>query len=85
MSQLKFNGPAVSDSKSKAEILSNQYQKVFTKELNFLINLPSSHIPIMEEIVMTIAGVQKLLSNLNTRKAIGPDLIFTRALKEAAS
>ena len=39
----------------------------------------------MEDIVITTAGIHKLLSNLNTRKAVGPDLISTRVLKEAAS
>ncbi|KAK3732634.1 hypothetical protein QZH41_002190 [Actinostola sp. cb2023] len=57
VSQLKYNGLSATDSKSKAEFLSNQYQQVFTKEdLNTLPNLPTSNIPVMEDIVITTAG-----------------------------
>ena len=39
----------------------------------------------MNNIGITTGGVYKLLTNLNTRKAIGPDLMPTRVLKEASS
>lgn len=50
-----------------------------------LPDLPPSSIPTMNNIGITTGGVYKLLTNLNTPKAIGPDLMPTRVLKEASS
>ena len=85
VSQLKFNDQIASDAKSKAEVLSKQFQGVFTKEdLASFPSLPPCNVPIMDDIIITSEGVQKLLNNLNAKKANGPDMIPTRVLKEAA-
>ena len=84
-SPLKDNGVLVSDSKSKAEILNKQYQSVFSKEDPTIIPTPiEPPSPTMSEIVISREGVLKLLLDLKTSKATGPDNIPPRVLKEAA-
>jgi hypothetical protein len=74
------------DSKSKAEALNQQFVSVFTEEN--MTNQPElkgnpspdiSHLEISEE------GVKKLLSNVNPKKANGPDNIPNRVLKDCAT
>ncbi len=38
----------------------------------------------MPDIVVVVAGVENLLKNFNPKKAVGPDLLPTRMLKENA-
>ena len=83
---LEENGKTVTSGKEKANILSNHFQKVFTEE--DVTNIPThqpSAFPEMEAIHIDVNGVEKLLSQLNVNKAMGPDLIPTRILKEYAN
>ncbi len=84
ISPLKDNGILHTDSKSKAEILSNQFKSVFTKEnLDNIPKLPPEHrFPQMPQVQVTEKGVEKLLRNLKPNKASGPDNIPARILKE---
>ena len=74
-----------SDNKSKAGILNEQFQSVFTKENlnNFPIKGKSPYSPI-EDIKINSIGVHKLLKNLKPHKDIGPDPIPSFILKAAA-
>ena len=80
------NGAPVIHSIEKAQLLNDQFKSVFTSE--DLQNLPSKesspYLP-MPEIIITIPGVLKLLSEINPHKASGPDNIPALVLKETAS
>ena len=75
----------VSD-KEKAEILQEQFSRVFTKE-------PEGEIPFFEQrtdihitdVKISEEMVQKKLNELNTNKSCGPDEIHPRLLKELSS
>ncbi len=76
------NGELAIAGKTKAYILSNQYEQIFTKEdTNHKPPMGDSPYISMPDIVIVVAGVEKLLKNLNPKKAIGPDLLPTRMLK----
>ena len=60
-------------SKSKAEILNQQFQFVFTKDDNIPYILPSYH----PNLTFSVNGIQKLLQELKHGKAPGPDSIAT--------
>ena len=84
-SPLKENGPLVSDSKSKAEILRRQYKSVFSQETEDNIPEPNQpELPTMTEITVTEEGVLTLLLNLKVNKASGPDHIAAKIMKAAA-
>ncbi|MES9994057.1 MAG: reverse transcriptase family protein, partial [Candidatus Thiodiazotropha sp.] len=88
----------VTENKSKATILNLQFQSVFSqlsplrlgqlcieKVQDFLDNIPEnfkSKYPVMPEIIIDANGILKLLSNLKTDKAAGPDDIKPVVLKE---
>ena len=79
------SGEEVIDSKGKAEILNQQYDSVFTNEdLNTISEQDTKVAQIIERLHITTNGVCMLLKKLDPTKAIGPDLIPTRVLKEAA-
>ena len=60
--------------KSKAEILTEPFQSVFTKEnLNNCPNKRQSPYSTMEDIKINSKGVHKLLKNLKPHKATGSD------------
>ena len=46
-----------------------------------LPNIDGIFVPSMSDIVFTVSGIVKLLSNLNPAKASGPDLVAARILK----
>ena len=74
-----------SNIQSRANILNEQFKSVFTEE--DLTNIPdkgTSATPSMPEIKVDWKGVHKLLKNLKTHKATGPDSIQTFILKAAA-
>jgi hypothetical protein len=76
-------GNLVTDSKQKADMLSNQYKSVFTEEDHS--NMPDmgpSPYDDLAPLHIGLQGVEKQLSKLNDKKATGPDLIPTRVLKE---
>ncbi|XP_048575386.1 uncharacterized protein LOC5499458 [Nematostella vectensis] len=83
---LKEHGIVKTDSMSKAEILSNQFQQVFTQEdVASISSKGHGEIPMMGSISFNRDGVEKLLKTLNSKKASGPDKIPTTLLKETAS
>jgi hypothetical protein len=80
---LKEGSTLVSDSKSKAEMLNQQFTSVFTKDdTNGDTVLPGPSYPPIEALQIQTAGVEKLLKNLQPNKAAGPDHIPCRLLKE---
>ena len=79
---LKSNGKEATKAKEKAEVLGKQYKSVFTKEDTSSIPTLENSLPTMPKIVIESKGVEKLLSQLNPQKAIGPDQIPTRILKD---
>ena len=82
---LHNNGVLAASAKDKATILNNQYCSVFTKD---------THVPIpdkgpspfrsIDDISISVNGVEKLLNNLDPKTASGPDGITARFLKEEA-
>ena len=85
VSPLKQKGNLISDSKGKADILVEQVQSVFTKVKDSILpDLSNKKIPPMRNIIIESKGVEKLLSNLKTSKAVGPDIIPNIVLKSCA-
>ena len=71
------------DSKSKAELLNDQFKSVFTKE-NAQEPLPEVSEPKYPSIIdinIEVHGVMKLLTNLKINKASDPDSIANKVLK----
>ena len=74
-----------SDKTSKAEILNEQFQSVYTREDTSSIPAKGrSPNPPMTNITVTCNGIFKLLKNLKSSKDTGPDSIPAFILKEAA-
>ncbi len=85
VSGLEHNGELATTGKAKADVLSHQYEKIFSKEnTNYMLTMGDSPYISMPDIMIVVAGVEKLLKNLNPKKAIGSDLQPTRMLKENA-
>jgi hypothetical protein len=86
VSPLEDDGILATTGKAKAEALSRQYQRVFTKEdVSSIPDKGPSPYPSMHNIIVQEAGVEKLLNSLNPRKASGPDKLPTKLIKEHAS
>ena len=92
VSPLKIGGQLVTDAHGQAEALNQQFQSVFSKkspcspedfESRTGLSLDPGG-PTCTDITVTEEGVKKLLRNLKTRKATGPDGISPRILKELA-
>ena len=85
VSPLKKDGQLNSSSLSKAEILSQQFKSVFTKEDGSATpHLEGPSFPDIPLLHISPAGVAKLLLRLKVRKASGPDNVPARVLKELA-
>ena len=79
-------GSIISDNKSKADILNNQFSSVFTQEdLSNIPDIGYDRIPAIDSLSITTNGVAKQLSLLKTNKASGPDAIPPWFLKEYAA
>jgi len=83
---LKTNGANITSDKEKAETFADQFSSVFTREKDTdkVPDLPRSKIPTIPDITVSKEGVTKLLQELNTSKAAGPDAVANKALKMAA-
>ena len=81
----KKNGSGIAQSDfEKAEEFNGQFTDVFTKTVHTQVPLLDRSAPFMDEIVVTKEGVTKLLKGLNPSKALGPDELHPRVLKELA-
>ena len=86
VASLKENGRLHADPKDKGNILNRQYESTWTQEDTHDIPSPDGEpYPPMKDVHVSTEGVTKLLQKLNPAKAIGPDLLPTRFLKELAS
>ena len=79
-----MSGIAQSDSEKAAEF-NGQFTDVFTKSEHSQIPLLDKSAPFMEDIVVTKEGVTKLLKGMNPSRALGPDELQPRVLKEFAT
>jgi hypothetical protein len=83
---LNSNGKIMEDSKSKAEALNQQFVSVFTEEnMTNQPDLKGNPSPDISRLEISEEGVKKLLSNVNPKKANGPDNIPNRVLKDCAT
>ena len=69
----------------KASEFNGQFTDVFTKSEHSQVPLLDRSAPFMEDIVVTKEAVTKLLKGLNPSKALGPDELHPRVLKELAT
>ena len=69
----------------KASEFNGQFTDVFSKSEHSQVPLLDRSAPFMEDIVVTKEGVTKLLKGLNPSKALGPDELHPRVLKELAT
>ena len=69
----------------KAAEFNGKFTDVFTKSEYSQVPLLDRSAPFMEDIVVTKEGVTKLLKGLNPSKALGPDELHPRVLKELAT
>ncbi len=83
---LRDRGTTTEDPKEMADLLNGQFESVFSKDDQTTPDvLPdSSPHPKMPDIVITEPGVRKMLERLKPHKAMGPDEIGPRVLKELA-
>ena len=77
-------GLAQSDFEKVSEF-HDQFMDVFTKSEHSQVPLLDRSAPFMEDIFVTTEGVTKLLKGLNPSKALGPDKLHPRVLKELAT
>ena len=82
VSPLRQNGKLHIEPEKKAKILLNQFKSMFTQGDDSYITPPTNQtIPNCQPIIINTAGVAKLLSNIQTHKASGPDNIPNTVLK----
>ncbi len=87
VSTLRENGKTTDDPKERADILNRQFESVFIQEEYIPSDLLSntSPYPDMKDIQITKPGVLKMLEKLKPHKALVPDEIGPRVLKELSS
>ena len=69
----------------RAEELTGQFNDTFNKTEHNEVLLTRRLAPFMDNIVVSTEGVIKLLKGLNPSKALGPDELHPRVLKELAN
>ena len=69
----------------QAEEFNGQFTDVFNKSNHIEVPFLSRSAPFMDDIVVSNEGVTKLLKGLNPSKALGPDELHPRVLKELAA
>ena len=80
------NGKGVAQSDlEKAEEFNGQFTGVFSKNEHTQVPLLDRSAPFMNDIAVSKDGVIKLLKSLNPSKALGPDELHPRVLKELAT
>ena len=80
------NGKGVAQSDlEKAEEFNSQFTDVFSKNEHTQVPLLDRSAPFMNDIAVSKDGVIKLLKGLNPSKALGPDELHPRILKELAT
>ena len=85
ISTLSTQGRTVSLAADKAEALNDQFCSVFTNEnTNDMPTLQTKNIPDIDKLVITMNGVQKLLADIQPKKAMGPDQIPAKILKSCS-
>ena len=77
------NGSGLAE--SELEQAEFQSTDVFNKSEHSQVPLPNRSAPFLTEIHVSAEGVTKLLKGLNVSKALGPDELHPRVLKELAS
>ena len=75
------NGNGVAESELEQ---ADEFMDVFNKNEHSQVPLPNRSAPFMNDIVVSVVGVSKFLKGLNPSKALGPDEIHPRVLKELA-
>ena len=82
---LEHQGKVYTDSLSKANLLDNQFVSVFTREdLSHIPKMSGNQVPDIPDVDIQIEGVIKLLQELDSHKATGPDSIPANLLKQTA-
>ena len=80
------NGKGVAQSDlEKAEEFNGQFTDVFSKNEHTKVPLLDRSAPFMNDIAVSKDGLIKLLKGLNPSKALGPDELHPRVLKELAT
>ena len=80
------NGKGLAQSDlEKAEEFNGQFKEVFNKNEHTRVPLLDRSAPFMNDIAVSKDGVIKLLKDLNPSKALGPDELHPRVLKELAT
>ena len=74
----------MSDAKVKANTLNQQYVSIFSKEEGGIPYKCVSPHPVMENLIISQAGVTKLLKGLNMNTPSGPDKIPPKVLNKLA-
>ena len=69
----------------QAEEFNGQFTDMFNKSEYTQVPLPNRSAPFLKEIHISAEGVTKLLKGLKPSKALGPDELHPRVLKELAS
>ena len=84
---LRSGNKLLSDSNSKAEVLSTQFSSVFTRDTEDTaeVRLEGPSYPPIPPLNIYNTGVEKLMANLNPSKASGPDQVPGKLLKVLSS